>query len=772
MNFRTTLVLLLVLGVVAGVFLFTQPRQDALREAAVDATGDQERTPLLTDVSAEDAVRLRVERVGLPTLVLARSMEEGTRTDWRLVEPVSAAAEQWRVDSLVRDVVGVSSLAAAASGVTADDAGLTPPEAVVELTMSDGAEHAIEIGRPVALSEDVYGRLAGESQIYVLERRLADATRRDVTEFRTRDLLEVDAARVRRFEIGADGRRYAFERGGVGDAWRILAPVRTRANGTEVRTLLNEIGRLTIERFADEDRNSPAVRFDEPYMTLTLVSDAPAPLAVDPNMAPTGPMVREQTLTVGGPADLGRTQRFVRVNARDEVLIVSASSLDELKPELGELRASEVVGVTAEAINAITLQSGGERVELVRDDASGRWNSVDAAQPVDQDVLAEMTGAIANLRAIDYVDDVEDLAAYGLEAPRAELEVRAIGRPTPLQLRIGAVTASERNAFAQRGDEPTVYVVNANLVNTLAVEPVTLRSRDMLTFDPARLERMRIVRRDGAYALVRDDGGWRFADRDAPVDSESVPTLVTTLSRLRAAGIEGSQDAEAYGLAEAPITVELTLEDSAGDGTVTRRVALGFTSEGAFARVDDEPLIYRLDPTAPPVFQAEFVERKLFDFGGDDIVEVVVEAPGGVNHLAREGDGWVFPPDPYVQLSTSRVETFVDELADLRADRILAWSGADLAQSGLAETPATARITLRDGGVITLNLDQVQRGGLPRRAAWVEQQRVVLLRFSDAERLMQSVDAFIREAAPEEPSPAAPGMPPAGMPPGMLPSPG
>ena len=48
-----------------------------------------------------------------------------------------------------------------------------------------------------------------------------------------------------------------------------------------------------------------------------------------------------------------------------------------------------------------------------------------------------------------------------------------------------------------------------------------------------------------------------------------------------------------------------------------------------------------------------------------------------------------------------------------------------------------------------LKVGQVRPGELPRKAAWVEQQRIFLLRHSDAERLMNGLDHYLTSAPPE-----------------------
>ena len=65
---------------------------------------------------------------------------------------------------------------------------------------------------------------------------------------------------------------------------------------------------------------------------------------------------------------------------------------------------------------------------------------------------------------------------------------------------------------------------------------------------------------------------------------------------------------------------------------------------------------------------------------------------------------------------------------------------------------------LKDESPITLKVDQVRAGELPRKAAWVEQRRVFLLRQAEAEKLMRGLDHYVKPepAEADEDKPKAP----------------
>src|SRR5687767_4371973 len=97
MNFKTTTVLIGVLAVVLLAYLFVsretpETKAPSPTEQTLLKTSTADVTKLA--VTAADGNRFVVEKQG---------------TDWRLVEPISAPAETWAVDALVRGVAEMKS---------------------------------------------------------------------------------------------------------------------------------------------------------------------------------------------------------------------------------------------------------------------------------------------------------------------------------------------------------------------------------------------------------------------------------------------------------------------------------------------------------------------------------------------------------------------------------------------------------------------------------------------------------------------------------------
>ena len=163
-------------------------------------------------------------------------------------------------------------------------------------------------------------------------------------------------------------------------------------------------------------------------------------------------------------------------------------------------------------------------------------------------------------------------------------------------------------------------------------------------------------------------------------------------------------------------------------------------------RDEDEPL-FLLDATLAKTLRQELIVRKLYSFAAADVTTYNVVAPGGALEFVRADGEWTYPADPYVRLDQTKIDTFMEGVAGLTAERFVQYGGAD-AESTFPAAPVTITITLAGGETHTLLLDQHERGVLPRVALLVDDGHVVMLRQPDVEKLLDSIDVYVASAAP------------------------
>jgi hypothetical protein len=310
--------------------------------------------------------------------------------------------------------------------------------------------------------------------------------------------------------------------------------------------------------------------------------------------------------------------------------------------------------------------------------------------------------------------------------------------------------------------------------------PLALRSRQVFDFEPQNVKRVQLRRGEREFAMSRDGAAWSLeSPAGAPVDPASSREITNDLARLRARRVVARQErASEFGLSDPELHIRFDVSRPADRdgppasapasaptaGSETHSLLIGRVNDVAYARPEDSPYIYELDSTVYNALTQEIINRQVLDLDPNAVIGLRIESTGGTLDFSKEGENWTYASDPTVQLSQKAVQDFAAELAKLRVERYITYENADIEAAGLGDAPATVTLRLKEGGAVTLRLDQIKRGEVPRLAAWVEQKRVFLLRPGEAERIMRGLDEYLKKEAPPEETPAGfpgqPGQPP------------
>jgi hypothetical protein len=309
------------------------------------------------------------------------------------------------------------------------------------------------------------------------------------------------------------------------------------------------------------------------------------------------------------------------------VCVLAGSDVERLKPNLARLHDLRLLRLKPDEIANITVTHGDETYALDR--AGEHWTGSGALGAPDEPTVAGMVQTLTGLRATDFYPQPTDLAQYGLDRPTATLTVRATDpNLPPCVIRFGVAPVTGVNAYAQLADQPSVYVLSAGVLNTVAPAALMLAARDLLKLEVARVERF--VRRDatGTVEMAREAAGWHCLQPAGQLASgPGVDGLLRDLSGLRAARVVARGGDAQYGLDQPALTLQVLLkpEPNAPPATLTTAPAVPATAPASataptsgsattapawthtlrvsfkdavpYCRVDDDPFIYELDPT-------------------------------------------------------------------------------------------------------------------------------------------------------------------------------
>ncbi len=296
-------------------------------------------TRILPDLleTPENSIRkLTIDR-GEERLTFERRGKAALR--WQMVEPIDAAAEPSRLETLVRNLKELRA-SLEAGEITGPDAdfGLAPPDATVRLWGEPGGSRAEPIAT-LALGKTIRGmryvRPGEKGPIEVADAKLLSAVDAPLVDWREKVVLGVPSFQVARVEIKRPELVIRVERSRSG-RWRVSAPIVTLATEAKVESLLAALASLRVADgskgfVADGVSDFAPFGLAPPAVTVELFTT----LASDP------PLV----LHIGKP-DPNRPDRvYVRQGDQDDVVLVDGKALGEIPETVTALRSQQVADI-------------------------------------------------------------------------------------------------------------------------------------------------------------------------------------------------------------------------------------------------------------------------------------------------------------------------------------------------------------------------------------------------------------------------------------------
>jgi hypothetical protein len=196
--------------------------------------------------------------------------------EWQIAAPIAARADYSTVDSLVRRLAGLQM-----TSVVDEEPkdlrkyGLERPAASVRLG-SGSAQASLALGSPAGPG-DVYARDLSRAQVVAVSSSVLEDLKKDVSEFRQKDLFDARAFNATRLEIRQGDRVHTFEKitgkneeGQEEEKWTQTAPEARDLDQPAFDTLLSAVTRLRADSYVDA---APARAMATPHMTIAITSD-------------------------------------------------------------------------------------------------------------------------------------------------------------------------------------------------------------------------------------------------------------------------------------------------------------------------------------------------------------------------------------------------------------------------------------------------------------------------------------------------------------------
>jgi hypothetical protein len=336
MNFKTTVILFIVLVVVGGYVFFTSDR---------DTKPKKSEEHKLVDVAAAD-----VSKVTITDATGKRTVLEKAGRDWRLIEPLNAPAETRDVTDLIDALIAMKSnnqldpKEAAASKI-----GLEKPQSTVEL-MAAGKTTQVQFGDRLSVGDGVYARIAGKNEIEIVPANVLDKLDRPATAFRQLKLLDTPSTEIRQIVITKKDGTLKIQK--TANDWTMSEPTKMPLEPTAMTDLLGQISGLKAVAFVDN-----AAEAADAMKTVALsVSFSTQPPSTQPATQPTSQPA--PTVIEFGDYDYLKKFVYVRVGGSPVVARVNASVIDAFQKQPLDLRDKRVLDIVPDEVNRFSIVTG------------------------------------------------------------------------------------------------------------------------------------------------------------------------------------------------------------------------------------------------------------------------------------------------------------------------------------------------------------------------------------------------------------------------------
>lgn len=172
---------------------------------------------------------------------------------WRLLAPIASAVETSAIDALL-DQLKYAKREEVVAEKDADlkEFGLDRPQGTVTFMGVSGMakEAVLLLGSNNPTGTQVYAMVQGQPEVFLTSAPVKSGLLLEAGTLRDKTLWDFDPADVQRVDSTL-GAGFTLERGKDG-AWQVTRPTRKPAKGDEVKSYLNSLKELRIEKFVDE----------------------------------------------------------------------------------------------------------------------------------------------------------------------------------------------------------------------------------------------------------------------------------------------------------------------------------------------------------------------------------------------------------------------------------------------------------------------------------------------------------------------------------------
>lgn len=468
------------------------------------------------------------------------------------------------------------------------------------------------------------------------------------------------------------------------EGWRMSEPVEDRGDEKEIAALLGNLTRAKIERTL-EAKGASVADFglqDPPFVLTVHLKEKEEPFILE----------------IGSDTPAGFSV-YARRRGEDTILLAPATVRTSLDKKPLTFRSKVPLFFDRGAVKSLSLRTDslGVRVEQQHKET---WRITEPVQAqADAGKVSNLVRSLTEDQIQSFLDThPASLRKVGLDPPRGEIRLTLEGGGEATLL-LGA-RKKEGGVYAQRLGENRVLELKEEFFKALPKKVEDLRDRTLLTLDREKVRQIELKSPKGRTLLEKADTTWKLKEpEEASADHRLIEDLLWDLAgaRVKEFVADHAESLKPYGLDDPAIVIRLL--DQEGKPLATLALTRAPKREGAYVRVGDSQSIslvegHLYDQFAKGHFDLRL--RKLLSFETWDVGKVELLRNGQAFLIEKREEEWELTKPTRGKAKYAAVIDLLNELRDLKWQKLVAKETTDLARYGLDHPAATLTLTKTD----------------------------------------------------------------------------
>lgn len=357
-----------------------------------------------------------------------------------------------------------------------------------------------------------------------------------------------------------------------GSEWRLTEPIATRADQSEIGTIVGDLSSLSVQRsFAPTDALAK-YGLTDPVVKIQFRESNGSSHAVEM-----------------GDKDFTNSGVYALIDSSTQVDMLPTSLLDEAEKPVTQLRDRSLIDLNGSEVTGVTINDPSGRISATK--ATAGWEITEPRKTLaDSGAMDSLVSSLSTTKFTEVASETPaDPAKYGLAHPDVTLDVTAQGGKK-FQL---ALAKKGDNYYGRDLSRPMIFSVDAPTYNAFDKKLFDLRDKSILQFDPTTVATVTIQNANGIIECSQGkEDTWSVvepvADKGKAVQSWKI---LDPLQNVRATHIYDTPSSAVLAHLKKP-EIQITLTDKSGKKTSVNVSAA--SGDFVYVRTSAGPEVYEV----------------------------------------------------------------------------------------------------------------------------------------------------------------------------------